>query len=93
MFPTHVRYAGMAIAYNVSTSLFGGTAPAVNEWLIGKTGDALVPAYYMMGACIVGAIALIAVPETTRCPINGRETPGTATAPPQLDYAPEPAHA
>ena len=27
MFPTHVRYAGMAIAYNVSTSLFGGTAP------------------------------------------------------------------
>ena len=38
MFPTHVRYAGFAIAYNVSTSLFGGTAPAVNEWLIGKTG-------------------------------------------------------
>ena len=42
MFPTHVRYAGMAIAYNVSTSLFGGTAPAVNEWLIGRTGDRLV---------------------------------------------------
>ena len=31
MFPTHVRYAGFAIAYNVSTSLFGGTAPAVND--------------------------------------------------------------
>ena len=36
MFPTHVRYAGFAIAYNVSTSLFGGTAPAVNDWLIGQ---------------------------------------------------------
>ena len=35
MFPTHVRYAGFAIAYNVSTSLFGGTAPAVNDWLVG----------------------------------------------------------
>jgi MHS family proline/betaine transporter-like MFS transporter len=93
MFPTHVRYAGMAIAYNVSTSLFGGTAPAVNEWLIGKTGDGLVPAYYMMGACVIGAIALIAVPETTRCPINGRETPGTPAAPPPVDYAPEPAPA
>ena len=77
MFPTHVRYAGFAIAYNVSTSLFGGTAPAVNEWLVGKTGDNLVPAYYMMAACVIGAIALIKVPETTRCPINGTEMPGT----------------
>ena len=34
MFPTHVRFAGIAIAYNVPTSLFGGTAPAANEWLI-----------------------------------------------------------
>ena len=93
MFPTHVRYAGMAIAYNVSTSIFGGTAPAVNEWLIARTGDGLMPAYYMMGACVVGAIALIAVPETTRCPINGRETPGTAKAPPQLAYAPQTAPA
>ena len=86
MFPTHVRYAGFAIAYNVSTSLFGGTAPAVNEWLISKTGDGLMPAYYMMGACLVGAIALITVPETTRCPINGTKTPGTPQAPPQLAY-------
>ena len=90
MFPTHVRYAGFAIAYNVSTSLFGGTAPAVNEWLVGKTGDNLVPAYYMMAACVVGAIALIKVPETTRCPMDGTETPGTPEALPQLDYEKEP---
>jgi MFS family permease len=90
MFPTHVRYAGFAIAYNVSTSLFGGTAPAINEWLVGKTGDNLVPAYYMMAACVIGAIALIKVPETTRCPMNGTETPGTAQAPPQLDYEKQP---
>ena len=89
MFPTQVRYAGFAIAYNVSTSLFGGTAPAINEWLVGKTGDNLVPAYYMMAACVIGAIALIKVPETTRCPINGTETPGTAGAPPQLEYEKE----
>ena len=89
MFPTHVRYAGFAIAYNVSTSLFGGTAPAINEWLVGKTGDNLVPAYYMMAACVIGAIALIKVPETTRCPINGTEMPGTPEALPQLDYEKE----
>jgi MHS family proline/betaine transporter-like MFS transporter len=91
MFPTHVRYAGFAIAYNVSTSLFGGTAPAVNEWLIGRTGDGLVPAYYMMAACVVGAVALIWVPETTRCPINGTQIPGTAAALPPLSYHRRPA--
>ncbi|WP_442791694.1 MFS transporter [Mycolicibacterium sp. ND9-15] len=86
MFPTQVRYAGFAIAYNVSTAIFGGTAPAVNDWLVNATGDNLVPAYYMMAACVIGAIALVKVPETARFPINGTEIPGTPEAPPQLDY-------
>jgi MFS family permease len=85
MFPTQVRYAGFAIAYNVSTSIFGGTAPAVNDWLIQVTGDKLVPAYYMMGACLVGLVALVRVPETARYPISGTEIPGTPEAPQRLD--------
>jgi MFS transporter, MHS family, proline/betaine transporter len=76
MFPTQARYAGMAIAYNVSTSIFGGTAPMVTDWLIGKTGNTLVPAYYMMGACAVGAVALLFVTETVGCSLRGREIPG-----------------
>ncbi|SPB15492.1 amino acid transporter [Caballeronia novacaledonica] len=76
MFPTQARYAGMAIAYNVSTSIFGGTAPMVTDWLIGRTGSTLVPAYYMMGACAVGAIALVFVTETVGCSLRGREIPG-----------------
>src|SRR3546814_12071972 len=48
LFPTPVRFAGFAIAYNVSTSIFGGTAPAVGSALIGWTGDQLMPAYYMI---------------------------------------------
>ena len=89
MFPTHVRYAGFAIAYNVSTSIFGGTAPAVNDWLVNLTGDGLVPAYYMMAACVIGAVALVKIPETARCPINGTEIPGTPEAPPPVEYDPE----
>jgi MFS transporter, MHS family, proline/betaine transporter len=81
MFPTHVRYAGFAIAYNLSTSLFGGTAPVVNQGLIEASGDKLFPAYYMMGACVVGAIALIFVPETRACSIRGRGIPGVDTKP------------
>ena len=64
LFPTRVRFAGFAIAYNVSTSIFGGTAPAIGSGLIGLTGNDLMPAYYMMLACLVGMVALRFMPET-----------------------------
>lgn len=77
MFPTQVRYAGFAIAYNVSTSIFGGTAPAVNAWLIDLTRSNLVPAYYVMGACVVGGLALPFVAETAGRSLRGTALPGT----------------
>lgn len=64
MFPTSVRFAGFAIAYNVSTSLFGGTAPAIGSGLITATGNELMPAFYMMASCLVGLAALRFMPET-----------------------------
>ncbi|WP_129790618.1 MFS transporter [Sphingosinicella sp. CPCC 101087] len=76
MFPTHVRFAGFAISYNVATSLFGGTAPAANSWLIDRTGDSLFPAYYMMGACVVGAVALLFLIETAGKSLRGIALPG-----------------
>jgi MHS family proline/betaine transporter-like MFS transporter len=79
MFPTQVRFAGFAIAYNISTALFGGTAPAANEKLISWTGNELMPAYYMMGACVVGAVAMLFVPETARASIRGTGVPGVDT--------------
>jgi MHS family proline/betaine transporter-like MFS transporter len=84
MFPTQVRFAGFAIAYNVATALFGGTAPAYNEKLIAVTGSDLVPAYTMMAACVVGAVALAFVPETARAPIHGTGIPGVDTRPKPL---------
>jgi len=93
MFPTQARYAGMAIAYNVSTSIFGGTAPMVSDWLIGHTGSTLVPAYYMMAACVVGAVALIFVTETAGCSLRGRGIPGVAgESGPQAAPASRPLH-
>lgn len=64
LFPTSVRFAGFAIAYNMSTSLFGGTAPAIGSSLISLTGIDLMPAFYMMLACLVGLVALRFMPET-----------------------------
>lgn len=71
MFPTHVRFAGFAIAYNISTSIFGGTAPAIGSGLITLTGDELMPAYYMMLACLVGLLALRFMPETAGKTLHG----------------------
>ncbi|WP_114950942.1 MFS transporter [Sphingosinicella terrae] len=76
MFPTHVRFAGFAVSYNVATSLFGGTAPAFNSWLIGRTGDELMPAYVMMAACLVGMVALLRTPETAGRSLRGTAPPG-----------------
>lgn len=49
LFPTSVRYSALAIGFNVSVSLFGGT-PLVAAWLVGATGNLMMPAYYLMGA-------------------------------------------
>ncbi len=75
MFPAHVRYAGMAISYNVATAAFGGTAPYINDAAISGTGDNLFPAYYMMAACVIGMIALLFVVETKGASLKGREIP------------------
>jgi MHS family proline/betaine transporter-like MFS transporter len=76
MFPTQVRFAGFAISYNVATSLFGGTAPAFNSWLIGYTGNQLMPAYVMMASCVVGVVALRKTPETAGRSLRGTQLPG-----------------
>lgn len=80
MFPADVRYAGMAISYNVATTLFGGTAPAANDMLIDATGSHLVPAFYLMGACVIGMIALSFVVETRGASLHGVDTPGDERA-------------
>lgn len=64
LFPTQVRFAGFAIAHNVSTSIFGGTAPVIGSSLISATGNELMPAFYMMIACSAGLVALHFMPET-----------------------------
>jgi MHS family proline/betaine transporter-like MFS transporter len=64
-FPTHVRYAGFAITYNVSTALFGGPAPSINEEIIRGTGFTLTPAVSTMIACAIGLVAALCMKDTT----------------------------
>ncbi|MEU2109357.1 glycine betaine/L-proline transporter ProP [Streptomyces sp. NPDC019507] len=71
LFPTRVRYGSLSIGFNVSVSLFGGTTPLVVTALIGATGDVMMPAYYMMGAAVIGGAAVWFMAESARRPLPG----------------------
>ncbi|MGP9650006.1 MFS transporter [Glutamicibacter sp. AOP38-B1-38] len=75
MFPSHVRFAGFAITYNVATAIFGGTAAIVNEAAIDASGFLLFPAVYMMIACVIGMVAIRFMPETAGASLRGTEIP------------------
>ena len=57
MFPTKTRFSGVAIGYNVSLAVFGGTSPLVCTWLISATGDIAAPAYYLIAMAFIGFVA------------------------------------
>jgi len=57
MFPTRLRYSAIALGYNITLAIFGGTAPLVATWLIHRTGDLGAPAYYIAAIAVVTAFA------------------------------------
>lgn len=65
-FPKTARGLGLAVTYALGISVFGGTTQFVITWLIGTTGNALSPAWYVMGTGIVGLIATLMLPAVPR---------------------------
>ena len=58
LFPTSVRYTGMAISYNICAAIFGGTAPIVSTWLIKYTGNNSIVAVYIIICAIISLFTL-----------------------------------
>ena len=56
LFPARLRYSAMAIGYNITLALFGGTAPLVATWLIKTTGNLAAPAWYLV---VIAAVTFI----------------------------------
>ncbi|QCR20199.1 MFS transporter [Agrococcus sp. SGAir0287] len=71
MFPTASRFGAMAIAFNVSVSLFGGTTPLFAQALIEVTGNPYMPAFYIMLFAALGGIALLSMRESSSRPLVG----------------------
>jgi MHS family proline/betaine transporter-like MFS transporter len=79
LFATDVRYGGFSIGYNLSTSIFGGTAPFILETLVLSTGNNAMPGIYIAVASVISLAAVIAVAESARKPLPG--TSATVLAP------------
>ncbi|MDR7233517.1 MFS transporter [Agrococcus sp. BE272] len=71
MFPTASRFGAMAIAYNLSVSLFGGTTPLFSQALIDLTGNEFMPAFYISFFGVLGGIAVLGMRETAKRPLVG----------------------
>lgn len=71
-FPTRVRYTASAFTYNLAYTLFGGTAPLVATWLIEQTGDRMAPAYYLIVIALIALAGGLALPESSKRPLNYR---------------------
>ncbi|ASK62396.1 MFS transporter [Virgibacillus phasianinus] len=58
MFHTDIRYRTLAVTFNVSVSLFGGTTPLVSTWLVHQTGNNLAPGFYLTIVSIIGFLVI-----------------------------------
>ena len=57
LFPTQVRYSGIALSYNLAFAVFAGLSPLLATSLIQRTHNMMMPAFLMMIMAGVGFIA------------------------------------
>jgi MFS transporter, MHS family, proline/betaine transporter len=61
LFPTRVRFSGVALVFNVAFTVFSGTAPLVATTLIRSTGMTTAPAIVMVVCGLLTLVASLAV--------------------------------
>ncbi|WP_328609216.1 MFS transporter [Amycolatopsis sp. NBC_00345] len=69
MFPTTVRYSAYSIGFNISTVIFGGSAPLVMTALIKSTGSSLVPAFASILTALITLVSIAFLRETKGQPL------------------------
>ena len=57
LFPTHVRYSGVASSRELAAALSGGLSPVIGTALLAWTGHYWPVAVYIMGLCIITLLA------------------------------------
>lgn len=63
IFPTNMRYSGVAFAYNLGFAVFGGLTPLIAMALIHYTKILQSPSYYLIATSIAGIICILTLPK------------------------------
>ena len=63
LFPTRVRFSGVALGFNVAFTVFSGTAPLVATGLIRSTGLNTAPAFVMVGCGLLTLVGSLGLPQ------------------------------
>jgi len=69
-FPTHLRYGGAGIGYQLASVFAGGPAPLLATWLLHETGTAYSIAVYVIIAAVVSVVCVLALPDRSRSDID-----------------------
>ena len=66
VFPTSIRYTGVAFCYNVGFAIFGGLTPAIATFLIHPTNNPIMPGYLMSIICVIGILGLLITQQVSK---------------------------
>jgi hypothetical protein len=61
LFPTRVRFTGVALGFNISFTVFSGTAPLVATSLIQRAGPANGPAIFLITCAVLAVMGTLAI--------------------------------
>ncbi|CDY78857.1 L-Proline/Glycine betaine transporter ProP [Caballeronia glathei] len=64
LYPTRVRYTGIALGFNVGGVVTGGSAPFFCTWLVSATGSSIAPAYFLGATAIITLFSALTLKET-----------------------------
>jgi MHS family proline/betaine transporter-like MFS transporter len=69
VFPMGVRATGVALAFNLCMTLFGGTTPMVATYLIALSHSTMAPAIYVAAAALISGLVVLSLRETAKAPL------------------------
>ncbi|MDH5194535.1 MAG: MFS transporter, partial [Nitrospira sp.] len=75
VFPVAHRYTGLSISYNMTSALFGGTAPLVATIVFERSGSPLAPGWYVTVCAVLSLLVLLTIREEPQEPATVHPTP------------------
>ncbi|MDX1917282.1 MAG: MFS transporter [Rickettsiaceae bacterium] len=70
LFPTNIRFTGVALSYNLTAAIFGGTTPMILMILIAKFSSVMIVPYYLTIFICITLVSLIYYKETYKNILN-----------------------